>query len=221
LDGKTNLHIRKYIATTVFNSMSTNHEQTGNSKATNNIYKSTILSQTYMLTNEIARQSTLWKTKVNGSINETCLRLKHPGYIYYDCIASPRPRLPLITNIYHRNHMFVKLYWSSWLNMSLKWMCFCNGSKDEDDTIWQDALTMALRRAKWTHENVPSQGPSAIFWHAKDFATAHEVAARAWETPPAVIRLREALAMPSCTHRIIVRWHRDGTTVSAKTAEFG
>ena len=25
-------------------------------------------------------------------------------------------------------------------------------SKDEDDTIWQDALTMALRRAKWTHE---------------------------------------------------------------------
>ena len=25
-------------------------------------------------------------------------------------------------------------------------------SKDEDDTIWQDAFTMALRRAKWTHE---------------------------------------------------------------------
>ena len=47
---------------------------------------------------------------------------------------------------------------------------------------------MALRRAKWTHENVPSQGPSAIFWHAKDFATAHEVAAGAWETPPAVIK---------------------------------
>ena len=34
-------------------------------------------------------------------------------------------------------------------------------------------------------------------------------------------RLREALAMPSCSHRIIVRWHRDGTTVAAKTAEFG
>ena len=27
--------------------------------------------------------------------------------------------------------------------------------------------------------------------------------------------------MPSCSHRIIVRWHWDVTTVSAKTAEFG
>jgi hypothetical protein len=26
--------------------------------------------------------------------------------------------------------------------------------------------------------------------------------------------------MPSCTHRIIVRWLRDGTTVSAKAAEY-
>lgn len=25
------------------------------------------------------------------------------------------------------------------------------------------------------HENEPSQGYLAIFWHAKDFATAHEV----------------------------------------------
>ena len=42
---------------------------------------------------------------------------------------------------------------------------------------------MALRRAKMDtriqHENEPSQGPSAIFWHVKDFATAHEVAAGA------------------------------------------
>jgi hypothetical protein len=29
------------------------------------------------------------------------------------------------------------------------------------------------------HENEPSHGLSAIFWHAKDFATAHEVAAGA------------------------------------------
>jgi hypothetical protein len=29
------------------------------------------------------------------------------------------------------------------------------------------------------HENEPSQDSSAIFWHAKDFATAHEVAAGA------------------------------------------
>jgi hypothetical protein len=38
------------------------------------------------------------------------------------------------------------------------------------------------------HENEPSQDPSAIFWHAKDLAIAHEVAAGAWETPPAVMR---------------------------------
>jgi hypothetical protein len=29
------------------------------------------------------------------------------------------------------------------------------------------------------HENEPSQGPSGIFWHAKDFATAHKVVAGA------------------------------------------
>ena len=41
---------------------------------------------------------------------------------------------------------------------------------------------MALQRAKWTriqHENKPSQGLSAIFWHSKDFVTAHEVVAGA------------------------------------------
>ena len=79
-------------------------------------------------------------------------------------------------------------------------------SKDEDDTIWQDALTMALRRAKWTYENVPSQGPSAIFWHAKDFATAHEVAAGAWETPPAVIRWLKMLSR-------MARWFSDPSRI--------
>ena len=36
-------------------------------------------------------------------------------------------------------------------------------------------------------------------------------------------RLCEPIAIPSCSHRIIiiVRWHWDGTTLSAKTAEFG
>ena len=43
-------------------------------------------------------------------------------------------------------------------------------------------------------EDEPSQGPSAMLWHAKDFATAHEVAAGAGETPPVVIRW---LHMPS------------------------
>ena len=38
------------------------------------------------------------------------------------------------------------------------------------------------------HENETSQGLSAIFWHAKDFATAQEVAAGDREIPPAVIR---------------------------------
>ena len=34
-------------------------------------------------------------------------------------------------------------------------------------------------------------------------------------------RLREAIAITSCSHRIIVRWHWDGTTMLAKTAELG
>ena len=48
----------------------------------------------------------------------------------------------------------------------------------------------------------------------------HEDNTKETRSCPIAIRLREALAMPSCSHRIIVRWHRDGTTVSAKTAEF-
>ena len=51
------------------------------------------------------------------------------------------------------------------------------------------------------HENEPSQGPSALFWHAKDFATAHEVAAEAWESPPAVIRwLKMSSRMARCLY---------------------
>ena len=83
-------------------------------------------------------------------------------------------------------------------------------SKDEDNTIWQDAFTMALRRAKMDtriqHENEPSQGPSAIFWHAKDFATAHEVAAGAWETPPAVKRWLKMLSR-------MARWFYDQSRI--------
>ena len=41
----------------------------------------------------------------------------------------------------------------------------------------------------------------AIFWHAKDFATVHEVAAGARETPPAVIRwLKIPSRMARCVH---------------------
>jgi hypothetical protein len=40
-----------------------------------------------------------------------------------------------------------------------------------------DGLTKGKMDTRIQHENEPSQGPSAIFWHAKDFATAHEVAA--------------------------------------------
>jgi hypothetical protein len=36
---------------------------------------------------------------------------------------------------------------------------------------------------RFKKENEPSQGPSAIFWHAKDFATAHEVAASLAKEP--------------------------------------
>ena len=48
----------------------------------------------------------------------------------------------------------------------------------EDDTIWQDALTMDLRRAKWTHEFNTKMNLRKIFRQLNG----------AWETPPAVIR---------------------------------
>lgn len=57
-----------------------------------------------------------------------------------------------------------------------------------------DGLTKGKMDTRIQHENEPSQGLRAIFWHAKDFATTHEVAAGAWKTPPAVIRW---LKMPS------------------------
>lgn len=51
------------------------------------------------------------------------------------------------------------------------------------------------------HENEPSGGLPAIFWHAKNFATAHEVAARACENPPAIRRwLKMSSRMARCFH---------------------
>jgi hypothetical protein len=44
------------------------------------------------------------------------------------------------------------------------------------------------------HENEPSQCLRAIFWHAKDFGTAHEVAAGACNIQPGIIRWQK---MPS------------------------
>jgi hypothetical protein len=51
-------------------------------------------------------------------------------------------------------------------------------SPHEDNTKETRSCPIVLGR-QHEHENEPSQGPSAIFWHAKDFATAHEVAAGA------------------------------------------
>ena len=50
------------------------------------------------------------------------------------------------------------------------------------------------------HENEPSQSHLEIFWHAKDFATAHEVPAWPWETPHVVKRW---LKMPSWMTRCV------------------
>ena len=55
----------------------------------------------------------------------------------------------------------------------------------EDDTIWQDAPTMALRRAAWKHEYNTKMNLRKVFGqlcvHAKHFTIAHEVAAGAWK----------------------------------------
>ena len=50
------------------------------------------------------------------------------------------------------------------------------------------------------HENEPLQSHLEIFWHAKDFATAHEVPAWPWETPHVV---KQWLKMPSRMTRCV------------------
>ena len=47
-----------------------------------------------------------------------------------------------------------------------------------------DGLTKDKLDTRNQHENERSGVPSAIFWHAKDFSTAHEVAAEAGQTQP-------------------------------------
>ena len=77
-------------------------------------------------------------------------------------------------------------------------------SNNDDVTIWQDAITMALRRAKWTHKSVRKWAfarTSVNFLHAKDFAFAHKVAAEAWKIQPAVTRwVKMASRMTRCFH---------------------
>ena len=65
-------------------------------------------------------------------------------------------------------------------------------NNNDDVTIWQDAITMALRKAKWTHEVNTKMSLREdfvnFFWHAKDFAFTHEVAAEACKIQPTVTR---------------------------------
>ena len=61
-----------------------------------------------------------------------------------------------------------------------------------------------------------SSVPFGIFRLPKATRRIHEAAR--WSKK--ATRRREALAMPSCSHRIIVGCHRDGLPMSAKTAEF-
>ena len=64
-------------------------------------------------------------------------------------------------------------------------------------------LTKGNMDTQIQHKTEPSQGPSAILWHAKVFGTTHKVAAGAWETPPAVIRwLQMSSRMARCQSRI-------------------
>ena len=77
-------------------------------------------------------------------------------------------------------------------------------SNNDDVMIWQDAITMALRRAKWTHEvntKMSLREYLGQFLHAKDFAFAHKVAAEAWKMQPAVTGwVKMAPRMTRCFH---------------------
>ena len=57
-----------------------------------------------------------------------------------------------------------------------------------------DDLTKGKMDSRIQYENALSRGLPRIFWNAKDFCAIHEVAAGAWESPPATIRW---LKMPS------------------------
>jgi len=64
-----------------------------------------------------------------------------------------------------------------------------------DGTGWpHDGLTRDRLGIRCQHERVISQYHRAIFWHAKDFSTAHDVADEAWQTKLKVIRWHK---MPS------------------------
>ena len=56
-------------------------------------------------------------------------------------------------------------------------------NNNDDVTIWQDAITMALRKAKWTHEvntKMSFREDFAVnFVACQRFSFAHEVAAEA------------------------------------------
>jgi len=57
-----------------------------------------------------------------------------------------------------------------------------------DGTEWpHDGLTRDRLGIRYQHERVISQYHRAIFWHAKDFSIAHDVADEAWQTKPKVI----------------------------------
>ena len=50
-----------------------------------------------------------------------------------------------------------------------------------------DGQTKVKMGTRTQHEYEPSQEPSGIFWHAKDFAITPKVTAEGWKTPPKVI----------------------------------
>ena len=57
-----------------------------------------------------------------------------------------------------------------------------------------------------------SSVPSGIFRLAKTIRRKHEGNTKLPDCLRKATRLRDALVIPACSHRIIVRWHRDGTT---------
>jgi hypothetical protein len=69
------------------------------------------------------------------------------------------------------------------------------GRRLHESTRWlHDGLTKGKIAIRIKHENEPSQCLRAIIWHAKDFGIAHEVAARACNIKPGIIRWKK---MPS------------------------
>jgi hypothetical protein len=131
--------------------------------------------------------------------------------------------------------MFVKLYWSSWLNMSLKWMCFCNAgitlsrNWHQMDTRWRKCSNSALigkpSGHSWEHLKPSYDRRWSFSGSGSSFVSGgwvHDGIARASRSRVAFLRQSGSFLFPSYCLREVknARWHRWSHEVKTKMTRF-